>query len=129
MDTREAKDFLVRHAADQAAREGLSLSPLETKMMYFTESDIAWHGDLDRRAGPFGPHYEAKISTLLHHVHNRLRKEDPRKRAVWDQAIRTLENGDHYLLALWDRAPYGEQPEKNLLSRVWQSLSLVRPRR
>ena len=39
MDSKEAKDFLVQQVTEQAALEGLSLSEIEKKMMYFTESD------------------------------------------------------------------------------------------
>jgi hypothetical protein len=38
MQIREAKDFLVAQTAEQAALEGVPLSDLEKRMMYFTES-------------------------------------------------------------------------------------------
>jgi hypothetical protein len=38
MRVREAKDFLVQHTAEQARFEGVPLSELEKRMMYFTES-------------------------------------------------------------------------------------------
>ena len=37
MRVKEAKDFLVDQATAQAALDGISLSPLEKRMMYFTE--------------------------------------------------------------------------------------------
>lgn len=37
--SRQAKDFLVQQASEQAALEGVPLSDLEKRMMYFTESD------------------------------------------------------------------------------------------
>src|SRR5713101_9480648 len=37
MRVREAKDFLVAQTAEQAALEGVPLSDLEKRMMYFTE--------------------------------------------------------------------------------------------
>ena len=39
MKTKQAKDFLVQQAAEQAARENVPLSDIEKRMMYFTESD------------------------------------------------------------------------------------------
>jgi hypothetical protein len=38
MRVREAKDFLVQQTAEQAQLEGVALSELEKRMMYFTES-------------------------------------------------------------------------------------------
>ncbi len=38
MRVREAKDFLVQQTAEQARLEGVPLSELEKRMMYFTES-------------------------------------------------------------------------------------------
>ena len=38
MRAREAKDLLVAQTAEQAALEGVPLSDLEKRMMYFTES-------------------------------------------------------------------------------------------
>ncbi|MGB2900309.1 MAG: hypothetical protein WBB89_13655 [Candidatus Acidiferrum sp.] len=38
MKVREAKDFLVAQTAEQASLEGVPLSDLEKRMMYFTES-------------------------------------------------------------------------------------------
>ena len=38
MQVREAKDFLVQQTAEQAQLEGVPLSELEKRMMYFTES-------------------------------------------------------------------------------------------
>ena len=39
MNVREAKDFLVDQAAQQAAIDGVPLSDLEKRTMYFTEWD------------------------------------------------------------------------------------------
>jgi hypothetical protein len=39
MSVREAKDFLVDQAAQQAAIDGVPLSDLEERTMYFTEWD------------------------------------------------------------------------------------------
>ncbi len=39
MNTKQAKDFLVEQATEQAALEHLPLSDIEKRMMYFTESD------------------------------------------------------------------------------------------
>jgi len=41
MNARQAKDFLVEKTAEQAQLEGVPLSDLEKRMMYFTESDAS----------------------------------------------------------------------------------------
>jgi hypothetical protein len=48
--------------------------------------------------------YEAKVSKLMRHAHNRLKKENPLAAKTWDAAIRQLQKGDHYILAL---VPHG----------------------
>jgi len=75
-------------------------------MMYFTECDpesCANATDLNGRfeARYDETEYEAKIGKLLHHAYKRLKSEDRQNARVWDEAIRVLEEGDHYLLVFW----------------------------
>ena len=51
MNARQAKDFLVNQAAEQASLDGIPLSDLEKRMMCFTESD-------DSCQGPIAPNEE-----------------------------------------------------------------------
>ena len=110
MKTKQAKDFLVQEATEQAGRENIPLSDIEKKMMYFTESDAStcenpvelndeFEAQYDTRE------YEAKISRLLYHAYERLKGEDPERVREWNLAIRTLRRGDHYILVLWDTKP------------------------
>jgi len=85
MKTKQAKDFLVQQAAEQAARENVPLSDLEKKMMYFTESDpTSCENPIDLNeefeAKYDKTEYEAKISRLLHHAYDRLKT--PRESAI-----------------------------------------------
>jgi hypothetical protein len=41
------------------------------------------------------------MSRLLHRAYKRLKAENPGGRFQWDDAISTLEKGDHYVLVLW----------------------------
>jgi hypothetical protein len=105
MDTKQAKDFLVAHAAEQAAIEGVTLADLEKRMMYFTESDPASCPDPlalnDEFEAQFEtPEYEAKMFNLLEHARERLRKDDPERSRNWDEAVGELMKGDHYILVL-----------------------------
>ena len=115
LNTRQAKDFLVQQTTEQAGLENVSLSDIEKKMMYFTESDTASCDDPLELNDEFEAQYdtaeyEAKISRLLQHAYARLKVEDPERKRVWDQAVRELRKGDHYFLILWDIKPPNEHP-------------------
>lgn len=105
MNTKEAKDFLADQAAQQAALDHIPISDLEKQMMYFTESDPDSCVDPIRLNDRFEEkydtaEYEAKMSRLLHRAHKRLKAENPGGKLQWDDAISTLEKGDHYVLVL-----------------------------
>jgi hypothetical protein len=107
MKTKEAKDFLVQQTAEQAALEGISLSDLEKRMMYFVENDATSCADplelnQEFEAQYDTEEYEKKIASMLHHAYKRLKSEDPENARRWDRAIRTLSDGDHYLPVLWN---------------------------
>ena len=99
MRAREAKDLLVAQTAEQAALEGVPLSDLEKRMMYFTESGYVPEDPLklndEFEAEYDTDEYEVKISRLLRHAYYRLRKENDAARKNWDLAIRCLRRGDH----------------------------------
>src|SRR5215470_8568837 len=69
--------------------------------------------------------YEAQISRLLHHAYDRLKTEGPERKRNWDQAIRTLRKGDHYLLVLWDVRPAGERPAHDSLKLFATAVLIV----
>ncbi len=98
MQVREAKDFLVTQTAEQAALEGVPLSDLEKRMMYFKLND-EFEAQYDSQE------FETKIAKLLHHAHTRIRKENTGKARLWRDAIRVLRKGDHYILVLWGAVP------------------------
>jgi hypothetical protein len=106
MLVREAKDFLVQQTAEQARIEGVALSELEKRMMYFTESGyvpedpVALNEEFEARYNI--EEYEAKIAKLLHHAYERARKENEETRRRFGSAIKCLRRGDHYLLMMWD---------------------------
>ena len=115
MQTKQAKDFLVQQTIEQAALENMSLSDIEKKMMYFTESDAtSCDNPVELNEEFEAQHdtaeYEAKISRLLHRARLRLKEEDPERARDWDQSIRTLRKGDHYILVLWDVKPPSGHP-------------------
>ncbi len=129
MKAREAKDFLVAQTAEQAALEGVPLSDLEKRMMYFTESGyvpedpIKLNEEFEAEYDP--AEYEVKISRLIHHAYQRLRKENDAARKNWDLAIKCLRRGDHYLLVMWDVSPRTEWSVAYFLKILAGSLGVI----
>jgi len=105
MQVNEAKDFLVQQTAEQARREGVSLSDLEKRMMYFTETEDAVENPIalneEFEAQYDTSQYESKIAGLLGRAYNRLKEEGSQEIQTWDEAIRELKRGDHYILVMW----------------------------
>src|SRR5690242_8007511 len=114
----EAKDFLVQQTAEQAALENVPLSDLEKRMMYFTETgecpedpialNDAFEAEYDT------DEYEAKVSKLMHHAYQRIRKENPEALHRWKEAMKELSKGDHYILVLWAQGPQERPPYDQL---------------
>jgi hypothetical protein len=69
--------------------------------------------------------YEAKISRLLHDAYRRLWKENDVARKNWDVAIKCLRRGDHYLLVMWDIAPYTWTPVRDSLKLLASALAII----
>jgi len=124
MTTKEAKDFLVQQVAEQAALEKVSVSDLEKRMMFFTETDSAscenpidlnteFEEQYDTKE------YELKISGLLHSAHKRVKREDAANLRSWEEAVRTLRKGDHYILVLLDVNSELARP----VLRIWVTLA------
>lgn len=102
----------MQQATEQAALENVPLSVIEKKMMYFTESDASSCDNPIELNDEFEAQYdtaeyEAKISNLLHRAYKRLKEEDLERARNWDQSIRVLRKGDHYISVLLDQAERG----------------------
>jgi hypothetical protein len=130
----EAKDFLVRQTAEQAHMEGVPLSELEKRMMYFTESGyvpedpIALNEEFEAEYDT--EEYEAKVHGLMHRAYARVRKENPETARQWKEAIREVAKEDHYLSVLWGggilAANYlKERPRHDFLKLVGTGLLVV----
>src|SRR5712664_1132341 len=122
MQVREAKDFLVQEAAKQASIEGVLLSDLEKRMMYFTENEemsedpITLNDEFEAEYDT--DEYEAKISGLLHRAYARIKKENPDAAQQCKQAIRDLGKGDHYLAVLWGKSYPNERSPHDFLKLI-----------
>ena len=129
MKTKEAKDFLVNQAVEQATLDGISLSDVEKRMMYFSESAGSME-ELTSLNDEFeskydSAEYETKISSLLQHAYRRLKTENPAAVGTWDDAIRALRKGDHYILVMWDSKAGRERPPHDTLKLVGTALLIV----
>ena len=101
---KDAKDFLANAIAAEAKREGLPLSEIERKMLYFSETDwtlsdmaavsAEFDHDYDEDA------YEQKIAGLVQKLEERIHAENPAEEEKWNEASSLLSEGDHYLSVL-----------------------------
>jgi hypothetical protein len=109
MRVREAKDFLVQQIAEEASLEHVPLSEIEKRMLYFTEGNtavedpVALNDEFEAQCDT--AKYEKKISHLMHQAYKKLRRDRSPALETWDQAIRRLKRGDHYLLVMWGQRP------------------------
>ena len=97
---REAKDFIISRIVEEAQREGVPLSELERKMLYFSEgemsqaeADLCAEFDRDVDQGC----YEQKIANLIKKIDRRYRTGDHQEYARWRSATQMLLQEDHYL--------------------------------
>ena len=132
MQVNEAKDVLVNEIARQASLEGNPLSNLERRMLYFTESgdcpeDVfelneAFEAEYDTSE------YEKRISGLAKSACQRLKKENSAGAQVWDQAVKKLNEGDHYILVMVpQQGPRIDAPSviSNLPRSFWKTIGLL----
>jgi len=100
---REAKEYLIQRIVLQAQRDGISLSEIESKMLYFSKSywtlpempEISQEFDRDYNQGEF----EVKIERLVHNIKKEFRSHLGSDHQ-WDEAVRAISQEDHYLLVL-----------------------------
>jgi hypothetical protein len=121
-NAREAKESLVARIAEEAQRDGVSLSDVERKMLYFSETgwtlpeifEVNREFDLDyHQAG-----YERKIATLIGNARNRARKEDRALSDDWSATSKLLSREDHYLTVMIRLADTVVRPHRDLW-KLW----------
>jgi hypothetical protein len=123
----QAKEFLIAEIVAQAQREAVSLSDLERRMLYFSET--AWMPpEAADAVGEFDAQYdqelyERKIAKLIRQAHTRARTSGEES-AAWSEAIQVLSKGDHYILMMVERAgPL--RPRFDFLKLVTTALAIV----
>jgi hypothetical protein len=109
-DDREALDFIASRIADEAQLEGVPLSEVERKMLYFSET--AWTlPDIWEVSDEFGRDYdsgvyERKISQLIKRAVGHAQKLQKEEFEAWDEAIDRLSRHDRYLMVMVRQAGF-----------------------
>jgi len=122
MQVREAKDFLARQAVEQARLEGVPLSDLEKRMMYFTETGecpedpIALNEEFEKEYET--DEYERRVKKLLANARRRLKEERSPAVAEWEESLKVLDQTDDYILILCDRSPLARFGNREALPSV-----------
>lgn len=103
-NTRVAKEFLVQCVVDEAKREGIPVTEVERKMLYFSESywtlpDIYEVNAAFEREYNTGD-YQRKITRLISNFKARVRRDDPATLEVWNREVAAIASEDHYLLVM-----------------------------
>lgn len=128
---REAKEFLVGRIAAEAAREGVPLSEVERKMLYFSETGwtlpnmMEVNEEFDRDYDQ--DEYEQKIAGLIRNFERRARAENKEEWNAWTSAVRTLSEEDHYLLVIINlpKTKASVRPPGDLLKLILTALAVV----
>jgi hypothetical protein len=113
---REAKEFLVLKIVEEGQSEGLPLSEIEQKMLYFSEThwtlpDMNAISDEFDRTGNQDD-YEDKVAALVRSAYKRVLRDSNEEYEKWWAAIRLLSKQDHYILVMIRKAtlrPRGDQ--------------------
>lgn len=128
-DEREAKEFVIRLVVSEAQREGVVLSELERKMLYFSENGSTIPG-LVETAQRFeseydSAQYERKMAALIKNLQKRLKLDDPKTWKAWSHALKKLSAGDHYLLVLVQADMASQRPPHDFLKLCLTALLIV----
>ena len=129
MHSAAAKEFLISRVIKEAKADGVTLSEVERKMLYFTEvhpslPDIYDVNEQFERNYD-SDEYEAKISRLLKDARDRDRKESASGDQAWKDALNTLRKEDHYILVMVGQAFSPELGTSGSEHRVRDSLIYV----
>ena len=103
----QAKRFFVDKIVAQATQEGHPLSDNERWMLSWSESDPEFPVDPARASALTAEisdeDYERKVAGLAQRALAKDIATDPGALAIYKEAYRTLNEGDHYILIMLDR--------------------------
>ena len=129
-NSRDAKEYLVSQIVEEAQRQGVSLSEIERKELYFSETGwtlpdiMEMNDEFDRQFD--SDKYEKKVASLIRSARRRTRDESPEESAAWTDAIKALGKEDHYILVMLTQAgaPVG-RPILDRLRLIATALAIV----
>jgi hypothetical protein len=113
---RQAKEFLIPRIVAEAPRQNVSLSEIERKMLYFSESgwtlpdQTSVYEEFDRQYEQ--DEYKPKIAGLIRKADKHARKESRDEYEAWWAAVRFLKREEHYISGMIGLAgirPAGDQ--------------------
>lgn len=130
---RDAKEYLIQRIEAEAKSEGVPLSEVERKMLYFTETgwtlpdimevNAEFERDYDN------DEYEQKVLNLAQAIERHNKGKGGADQATWDDAVVKLSEGDHYLLVLINPRlvgkPSTKRPPGDLLKLVLTAVGVV----
>jgi hypothetical protein len=129
MLVQQAKDFLVQQTEEQAQLEGVPLAELEKRMMYFTEGPDAIENPItlnEEFEEQFNTsEYEMKIAKLLRHAYKRIKQADEAKASKWEESVKKLKQGDHYLIVLLEMVPASNHPKRDFFLQIGIGVLIV----
>lgn len=105
---REAKEYLISQILVQADQDGVPLSDVERKMLYFSETDwtepnmASVNQKFDQSCDP--DEYEKKIGQIVRRIRD---QHEGKCDDNWDDAVERLRDEDHYLQVLIEGASHG----------------------
>lgn len=126
---RGAKELLVGWIIGEAESEGVALSDVERKMLYFSET--AWTlPDMAEVNATFDREYdqtecEQKIAKLAGNFCANARADYRDEFDAWTGAVRTLSREDHYLSVLISKAEASGRPPGDFLKLLAAALIIV----
>jgi hypothetical protein len=111
----EAKHYLVDKIVSKAEWEGIPLSEIERKMLYFSDADWALP-EVQKVRTEFNHNhdleeFQQKIAGLVHKIQTGVDAHQGLEKVAWDQAVEVLQGGGHFLHTLIHFTPeYKEEP-------------------
>jgi hypothetical protein len=125
---RDAKEFLVGRIVAEAQRQGVSLSDVERKMLYFSQTDWTLP-DMEEVNEAFDREYdqgkyEQKIARLVRKIRAAFRT-DREDRDAWKNAVRSLGDEDRYILVLIAEGGADVRPRGDRLKLIATGLAIV----
>jgi hypothetical protein len=103
-----AKQFLVARIIEQAERDGVTLTKAERHMLSWSESDPDFVPDPRfveaQQAEILETEFETKVAGLIGRAYDRDLAESGEARSRYRAARSKLNEGDHYILVMVDRA-------------------------